>query len=282
MKKPTTLRLFAFMIVCSILMLYAGCSETQNPHENIKETKNTKEIIEELLDKENDAYSFLALQVFCALPKEYPLELSSYCYDDLPEDFDNLIRVGIKGIPVIINAMEANMNASKDMPNIVCGEYSPPVKFYYMGLSILTRTPLMNEYSESYRGYLRNDIARIQAEILKIENSDSLSSEKILKLREFGLFAVPVVLEQIEKGNTEYEKFFTSAGFHLSEKKYASLLLSRKNMGNIGIMETSEFWIGSKNFDYKVWLSENEEDLNNLFRFLDAYCAEYEAEQDSK
>ena len=34
----------------------------------------------------------------------------------------------------------------------------------------------------------------------------------------------------------------------------------------------------SEDFDYKVWLSENEEDLDNLFKFLDAYCEEYEAE----
>ena len=33
----------------------------------------------------------------------------------------------------------------------------------------------------------------------------------------------------------------------------------------------------SETFDYRDWLSKNEEDLENLFTYLDAYCAEYEA-----
>lgn len=35
----------------------------------------------------------------------------------------------------------------------------------------------------------------------------------------------------------------------------------------------------AEGFDCKVRLSENEEDLNNLFTYLDAYCAEYEASE---
>ena len=43
--------------------------------------------------------------------------------------------------------------------------------------------------------------------------------------------------------------------------------------------EQEGFMDGAEDFDYKAWLEENKEDLDNLFKFLDAYCAEYEAVQ---
>ena len=81
-----------------------------------------------------------------------------------------------------------------------------------------------------------------------------------------------------EKGDKEYEQFFVGLGLHIDVPEF------KRRMPNYFLswqerFDTTAFLEGSENFDYKVWLDENEEDLNNLFKFLDAYCAEYEAEQ---
>ena len=89
--------------------------------------------------------------------------------------------------------------------------------------------------------------------------------------------ALPYVIKQIDKGHEEYISFFTEIGLHLSHRDFAHLALL-KHHGYDTLYDDEEYSAGAEDFDYKVWLSENEEDLDNLFKFLDAYCEEYEAE----
>jgi hypothetical protein len=74
------------------------------------------------------------------------------------------------------------------------------------------------------------------------------------------------------------ETFLTTSLGHLGEVTGIEFVDMYSRQYDPNIINSDEFMDGAEDFDYKVWLSENEEDLDNLFKFLDAYCAEYEAE----
>ena len=118
-------------------------------------------------------------------------------------------------------------------------------------------------------------------ELPKISKSFLSAEEKIEAYREFGIFAVPYVVKEIEKGHTEFEKFFVLIGAHLSTPDYLKIVerTSFEQPPPTSEQIDEALLSCAEDFDYKVWLSENEEDLDNLFKFLDAYCAEYEAEK---
>jgi hypothetical protein len=143
---------------------------------------------------------------------------------------------------------------------------------------VLARIPYIHELSDCYKGDIKKDVINIRTKITATINSNLSVEDKISTLRTFGVFAIPSVLSELENGNTAFEKFFVAAGLHLSDQKYAEFVDMYSRQYDPNIINSDEFMDGAEDFDYKVWLSENEEDLDNLFKFLDAYCAEYEAE----
>ena len=120
-----------------------------------------------------------------------------------------------------------------------------------------------------------------KTECPKIISSGNSVKEKLAKLRRFGVYAIPYVVEQIQNGFDVYASFFTEIGLHLSAREYAHLVIE-KHLYSDEVYSDAEYNKGAEDFDYKAWLEENKEDLDNLFKFLDAYCAEYEAEQNKQ
>ncbi len=204
------------------------------------------------------------------------LSYSGYVYFFEREQSDKLSETaGYKGIPVLITEIE-KMFDEKERFN--------DCEFFAASVFALMRVDaLESKYRErpgrrtcTKKGIcLRYRDSQEQIpEILKMKIN---TEEKIEKLREFGILTVPYVLEEIEKGNDEYASYFTAIGLHMETPEYMIYMSDRDRLWGHGF-EQEGFMDGSEDFDYKVWLSENEEDLNNLFKFLDAYCAEYEAE----
>ena len=116
-----------------------------------------------------------------------------------------------------------------------------------------------------------------KTECPKIISSGNSVKDNLAELRRYGVYAIPYVLKEIQNGFDEYTAFFTEIGLHLSVREYARLVIE-KHIYDDEVYSDAEYNKGAEDFDYKVWYEENKEDLDNLFKFLDAYCAEYEAE----
>ncbi len=181
-----------------------------------------------------------------------------------------ICSVGIKGIPVLIDVMN-----DENVENIFRISLSQGM---YTILRVNQMEPNPNTYcKESIIEFYK----RAKSQVPLVIKSQEDFEIKLAKLVKYGIYAVPFIVEEIEKGDIEYQEFFTSIGLHLNHETFAKMAaFSYVYCDDMHLKE--DFLQGSDDFDYKVWLSENEEDLNNLFKFLDAYCAEYEAEQNSK
>ncbi len=204
------------------------------------------------------------------------LPYSGYVYFFEREQSDKLSEaVGYKGLPVLITEIEKMFDKK---------EHFNDSEFFAASVFALLRVDaLESRYRETpdrrtctKKGFcLRYKDSQEQVpEILKMKIS---TDEKFKKLREFGILAIPYILEELEKGNTEFEKYFTAIGLHMETPEYMIYMSDRDRLWEHGF-DQEGFMDGSEAFDYKVWYEENKEDLDNLFKFLDAYCAEYEAE----
>lgn len=205
------------------------------------------------------------------------LPYSGYVYFFQREQSDKLSEaVGYKGLPVLITEIEKIFDEK---------EHFNDSEFLAASVFALLRVDaLESRYRETpdrrtcnKKGFcLRYKDSQEQVpEILKMKIS---TDEKFKKLREFGILAIPYILEELEKGNTEYEKYFTAIGLHMETPEYMIYMSDCERLWEHGF-DQEGFMDGAEDFDYKVWYEENKEDLDNLFKFLDAYCAEYEAEQ---
>ena len=177
---------------------------------------------------------------------------------------------GLKAVPVIITAINDN-----DAEPIDSFE-----KYYWAnGLyMILHINPFEGENpaidtADAICSFYRYS----KTQVPKIILSDIAIDQKILELRKFGIYAVPYVIEQMENGNTKYEWFFTAIGLHLNDDIFGELAALKYCFSDDMHLQ-ADYLDNADKFDYKVWLRENQEDLNALFEFIDAFCVEYEAE----
>lgn len=146
-------------------------------------------------------------------------------------------------------------------------------------------------------------------ELEETYNSDKTAEKKLIEYTRFGLLSIPYVMKELDAGNTKFELFFVLIGAHLSASDFAKLaselaadrsfrilLESAKDPSIIEDYEVSawltevyekypydkwfeiyeEDFAAVKLFDYKKWLNENEEELNALYKYLDAYMKEYD------
>ena len=205
-------------------------------------------------------------------------ELSSLYYMHIKESVDGLEELNLKSVPVLLNEI-AEMSEVNTTEEIQKRETLELVSMYKM--RIVNYFDLQSKYGEEY---INNpniyDIYTLCKTVLEeTEKSNASTEEKLKTYQDFGLFSVPFVKKEIEKGDLAFEKYFIFVGAHVSTKCFCELtqfvnttdLIPTQEERNESLLDAAE------NFDYKVWLSENEEDLNNLFAYLDAYCAEYEA-----
>ena len=186
---------------------------------------------------------------------------------------NKMCSVGLEGVPVIADlAVHDERFLDKSYPE----------DFLFGGIYVILRTDpsFASKCGDSKERsvVLAEFYLASKKSCPKIIKSKKTIEEKIIELRDFGVLALPYVIKQIEKGKSEYIPFFAAIGLHLSHKDYAHLAMLTHHY-NETLYSDAEYIAGAEDFDYKVWLSENEEDLDNLFKFLEAYCAEYEEEK---
>ena len=262
-----TFHTFKLFLLCFVLLFCVSATGCKSYNGNIYDLYGT-------YDEEDQQLAAFISEIEPKFNGMYALEYSS-----ARESCDNLVSIGIKGIPVLMMEeyrMEENiLNQGYNNAN------STRSLFYEECLYALLRVDrnAVRSLSFSEEGITRqNQVSfyrNAQSQIPKILREGSSANDKTEKLRNFGILAIPYVTEEIEKGNTEYEAYFAAIGLHMETPEFMTYMTDF-SMSWEERFEKEGFMDGAEDFDYKVWLSENEEDLDNLFKFLDAYCAEYE------
>ncbi len=270
------------LLAACIFLSCISCKKA-DPEPFPSRTKLLKEIY---TAEEQAAYnSFIDQQKFI------PQMGGAISYAESIPAFNKLSELELKGAPIIaIKAIENELSklSAYDYPwNDVQGIALGHIQLF--SFVSICRVNQFEFYSPCDQAVLPSlniySYYKYSTETLpKILLSDKATEEKLEVYRKSGVFAIPYVKSEIEKGNTQFEKFFPLIGAHLTTAEYMDIVEVTDFEKPIPTQEEIDFVLmnSSENFDYKVWLSENEEDLNNLFKFLDAYCAEYEAEQESK
>ncbi len=247
------------------------------------ETEETKGLLDTILTtEEQERYeTFIEDVKFKSVPWA-----SNISYWDVMDGVDKLSAIDLKGIPVLICKSIENERGSfteeSIKNNIAVGSELSDFRMYtvsyilrvdyYDFISVYKNGVIMP--SENYYAYWKY----AKEELPKIAGSDIETEEKIKQFIKFGCFAIPYVKEELSKGNTEYEKFFPLIGVHLSTADYLKVVNSTDTMTPMPTKQEAENSLleSGADFDYKKWLNENEEDLNNLFKFLDEYINNYE------
>ena len=264
-------KIICVLLAVCLLVLSVGCDST-------KTTQSVKETLDEIFTQQE----LQELSAFASgIKPEYKLEMSAVYYYDVKSWADELSKVGIKGTAFLISELESF--TGDEFEYIHKGFYASVIFANWrvspqnsLGLSwSYVNQPANNPFEKGcFVGFYRCANERIP----KIISSDKEISVKFEELREFGILAIPFIVEEIERGNDEYVGYFREIGLHLSTPEFM------EHFGNYFLLDEENHMAiinhpKAEGFDYKAWLDENKEDLDNLFKFLDAYCAEYEAEQ---
>lgn len=285
MRKANVIRIIIPLIV---LCFICSCSaeETQTPPIQTPTNVNltSEQVINQIYTKEQiQAYTQKLENI------EYqPCVISDMAsYFQSPAECAQLYEIGIKGLPILIyntsnnptseqTPVKLRMKTAYQMFGVVsllrCRDIDVPFKHR----DDKCKENFYNFYIES---------KRICPVIL---SSTKSTEDKADELKYYGLFALPHILndENINSGfsnnmdlykNRLLEAFGKTIGLHLSTEEFMKIVSEdiSRDEPYLKIVNHPK----AEDFDYKAWLDENKEDLDNLFKFLDAYCAEYEAEQ---
>lgn len=294
------IRLFYLAVIVSLIItLLSACSVPESPV--YKFDLNYSQAAGLSADEITEIQTYLI-----SIAPKLDLSLSQSSYRDYYNASNKAAQVGIHGMPAL-----AELAHSKEKLAVLCSkplydEYSFQ-EFYSNVFIALLRTDRNFWYTcaqENGPDFIKiptnsfNNAADIfstgthshrnyaflwtksQQEIPKIISSKVSFECKISSLKQYGLISIPFVVKEINKGHSEYEAYFTAIGLHMDTPEFMSYMTDY-SLPWEERFEKEGFMDGAEDFDYRVWLSENEEDLENLFKFLDAYCAEYEAENKS-
>lgn len=271
----TSTKIIAFILSISLLFLLVSCnSNTENPSsQNSSSTTENKSPLDLVMNKEEQD----SIRMFINnIEPDFDPWQSYVSYSLYKEESDTLVTVGINGFPVILTELK-----KIDTDNSQFYRSG----FLIEGLHAILRVDggYVENFVDSYIqedhdvGYKAERIINFyrfaNEEAPKIISSNQDIDAKLEQLRYLGLFAIPYVTAEIKKGNTEYEAFFTEIGLHLTVQEFMEIM-SDINLPYPEHYDKAEFAKGAEDFDYKQWLSENQENLDAMFKFLDEYTKE--------
>ncbi len=282
-------KLIVVFIALTICCMVTSCNYNRIPSSaNSEKTTmsiSPKDVLKEIFSEEQYKQYFNFID---AVEFEWDPLSSGVDYLRTGRSIRKVSAIELRGLPVLIDKMtslESNWQDEYFSYEIAHGTI---LSYEYL----FTSTILLRVNYQYFVNFNENSVAPsenyykawgVAKKVLnEIYESDASAEEKLQEYRKFGMLSVPFVKKEIENGNIELEKFFVLIGAHLSTKDY--LLLVERNSSANPTVSAEEYdaalMASAEGFDYKAWLSENEEDLENLFTYLDAYCAEYEAAQE--
>jgi hypothetical protein len=288
-------KIFSLMLsVVLLLLCTVGCQSAQTSSPSSGAQKTEKQIFDERMKALETEYAdfidsvrFPNNDASSSLPR----------YFKASEAHDQLSMVGIKGVPVLIEKF-LEMDGKTEVT---------PQNPYREGISlgetqVLTMCGILRIDQNTFYGtpeYL--DVTTLNCFTARLFNFWNFAEQELSECfgpeerrmmiyQKYGLLSVPYVVKEIENGNEEFEEFFILIGAHITTSEYWKiteqyLVKHEDDRGHTTfeyVTPTEEeieakFREAAGDFDYKVWLEENEEDLNFLYEYLDNYCAEYEA-----
>ena len=266
-----------FALLFSLILISTLCSCNQSSEDALESI-----VTEDALKSIMTAEEINQLSVFAdGIEPSYKGEMSAVYYVHVKESADKLSQVGTKGTAFLIS--ELDRFTGRD------DEYLRKGFFSAVTLAIWRTSPKAvrgaawqyfdqkEHYNEFEKECIVGFYKQANKRIPKIIAANESLDLKLDKLKTYGIISIPFIVDEINRGHSEYARYFIEIGLHLSTPEFmeffGDLLLSDEEKREKIVNHPK-----AENFDYKVWLSENEEDLDNLFKFLDAYCAEYEAE----
>ncbi len=288
-------RIISLLLILCLLFSVAGCGDNKtaqsgslsDPSGGITKTVNlsAKEVLDEILTQEEQQnYSDIMLGLKFFNPK-YTAG-GNCCYHEAPEQHTTLFSLGIKGLPMLIYET-AYHNSYTEEPHstadgaISHGHFQNAI-IRMLRVDELASFDIKSDTQNPHRDDFYSFFKDAKVNCPQIIKSSIDTNAKITKLRKYGMLAIPYVKEEIDKGDLSLESYFREIGIHLATEEFSEIVCSYRdyafNEYDEQLREKVYNHPKAEGFDYKVWLSENKEDLNNLFKFLDAYCGEYEAE----
>ncbi len=214
--------------------------------------------------------------------------LSKVRYGNAKDFFNEIFTLDIESIPVIVckmNDFQSNGHSYEkhfDLNRLYAEAIWYQLRVYDECFFDISENAINRFQKESISDFWHSSANFITDTI----NSDSNIDTKVLSLSKCGLISLPYVVEQINNGHTEYEDYFALVGIHLSAKEWTEkteddfleVVQNTADGSTIWEQQLETIKKDYGDFDYKVWLSENEDDLNMALKYMDNFCAEYEAE----
>lgn len=272
-------KLVAVVLVCCVCMTISSCSNDL--------ASNGEAVFDVMTQEDFNKYD----EIITSVQVEW-LGYGGYQHYFYPNESDKIYQIGIDGIPVLITKMNRITDEERHE-----GPYDGTVdvetwrenakkaidvcryeQFWRNCVFVLLRTDGsdVNSAKGSHTDGLNLLLYESTQDCQKIIHTDWSVEEKLIELSRFGILAIPYVLEEIEKGNTEYEEYFRVIGLHLSTDVFADYMFNWKVQDRLERYDNMRLDARGRNFDYRVWLSENEEALNQLYEFLELHLTNYE------
>ena len=216
-------------ILCFTL-IFVGCGK--NEHTDVPKTPTTEEVLNEIYT--NEERQQIIDHIFSVKHEGHLFDIQ--CYTQSPESHSKLYEISLKGLPLLIHS-----TAYVDEYREALNGYMTYVNFgfgiiamlhaneYFYELNLVrSNTPINVETHNGKR--LLNFFNAAEEDCSKIITSDKAFEEKLEALANYGILAIPFVKEEIDKGNLEYEAFFTEIGLHMTTEEFAAASCYHNNM----------------------------------------------------
>lgn len=187
--------------------------------------------------------------------------MSTVDYRFFKNESKELYRIGIEGVPVLINKLEKREYSNNSYKAFwIFGIYS---------ILRIDRDLVMSEYSyiiklDYFKQFLLDSRSRIPA----IINSNESIEQKIDKLRMYGLLTIPYIKKMVPNCEILYMPLFYSIGLHLQTDEWMEFY-SYRNDENW--YKSDEFMRKTETFNYFEWLNKNWESLDKVHTYINNY-----------
>jgi hypothetical protein len=205
-------RILIVFILCFTL-IFVGCGK--NEHTDVPKTPTTEEVLNEILtQEERQAYTDFIYSFKFGVPAG-----SVFCYNAAPEGHAKLYSVSLKGLPVIMYEL-AFHNPYVDRNN----PYNPldgmaTFSHFQDGIASMLHANETTFYravgsekeltANSFGSSLYHFVSDAKTFCPQIISTNLSADEQFKMLRNFGILAIPYVIDAIDRGEYWYESYFT-------------------------------------------------------------------------
>lgn len=181
-------------------------------------------------------------------------------YRYFKNELNELYRIGIEGVPVLIERIENPEISSYYKEFWLRGIYSIlRIDENFAGVEYWK-----NNIFDTFKAMLLDSRTRIPA----IINSNESIEQKIDKLRNYGLLTIPYIKEMVPNYEKVYMPLFYSIGLHLQTDEWMEFYAYRTDEN---WYKSDDFMKKTKTFNYFEWINNNWDSLVKVHTFINDY-----------